>query len=47
MKNHLPNPEFQKVIGKRYAMEQKIIVPDNSPKTIKLVLAEPSIQIIE
>jgi hypothetical protein len=47
MKNYVPNPEFQKVIGKRYAGEQKIIVLDNSPKTIKLVLAEPSIQIIE
>jgi len=47
LKNYLPNPEFQKVIGKRYAREWKIIVLDNSPKTIKLVLAEPSIQIIE
>jgi MshEN domain len=47
MKNYMPNPEFQKVIGKHYAKEQKIIVLDNSPKTIKLVLAEPSIQIIE
>ena len=47
MKNYSPNPEFQKVIGKRYAREWKIIVLDNSPKTIKLVLAEPSIQTIE
>ena len=44
---YAPNAEFQKVIGKRYAKEQKILVLDNSPKTIKLVLAEPSIQIIE
>src|SRR5512139_2990738 len=47
MKNYLPNPEFQKVIGKRYAREWKVIVLHNSPNTIKLVLAEPSIQIIE
>lgn len=47
LKNYMPNAEFQNVIGKRYAREQKILVLDNSPKTIKLVLAEPSIQIIE
>jgi type IV pilus assembly protein PilB len=47
MKNYTPNPEFQKVIGKRYAREQKIIVLHDSPNTIKLVMAEPSIQIIE
>jgi hypothetical protein len=47
VKNYMPNAEFQKVIGKRYASEQKILVLDNSPTTIKLVLAEPSIQIIE
>ena len=47
LKNYTPKPEFQKVIGRRYAKEQKIIVLDNSPTTIKLVLAEPSIQIIE
>ena len=47
MKNYLPTPEFQKVIGKRYAREWKIIVLHNSPNTIKLVLAEPTIQIIE
>jgi type IV pilus assembly protein PilB len=47
MKNYLPNPESQKVIGKRYAREQKIIVLHDSPNTIKLVMAEPSIQTIE
>lgn len=47
MKNYMPNPEFQKVIGKRYAREQKIIVLHNSPTIIKLVFAEPSLQIIE
>jgi len=47
MKNYKPNPQLQKVIGKRYAMEHRIIVLENSPKTIKLVLAEPSIQIME
>ena len=47
MKNYMPNPEYQKVIGKRYAREQKIIVLHNSPTIIKLVLAEPSLQIIE
>jgi type IV pilus assembly protein PilB len=47
MKNYMPNPEYQKVIGKRYARDQKIIVLHNSPNTIKLVLAEPSVQTIE
>ncbi len=47
LKHYVPHPEFQKIIGKRYARGHKIIVLDNSPKTIKLVLAEPSIQIIE
>lgn len=47
MKDYQPNPQLQKVIGERYAMERKIIVLENSAKTIKLVLAEPSTQIIE
>ena len=47
MKDYQPNPQLQKVIGERYAMERKIIVLDNSAKTIKLVLAEPSTQIME
>lgn len=47
MKEYQPNPQLQKVIGERYAMEKKIIVLENSAKTIKLVLAEPSTQILE
>ena len=47
MKDYQPNPQLQKVIGERYAMERKIIVLENSAKTIKLVLAEPSTQVIE
>jgi general secretion pathway protein E len=47
LKNYKPNPKFQKVIGERYAMEHKIIVLDNGPKTIKIVQAEPSFQIME
>jgi hypothetical protein len=47
MKEYQPNPQLQKVIGERYAMERKIIVLENSAKTIKLVLAEPSTQIME
>ena len=47
MKDYQPNPLLQKVIGERYAMERKIIVLENSAKTIKLVLAEPSTQIME
>jgi len=47
MKDYQPNPQLQKVIGERYAMERKIIVLENSAKTIKLVLAEPSTQIME
>ncbi len=47
MKDYQPNPQLQKVLGERYAMERKIIVLENSAKTIKLVLAEPSTQIME
>ncbi len=47
LKDYQPNPQLQKVIGERYAMERKIIVLENSAKTIKLVLAEPSTQVIE
>jgi hypothetical protein len=47
MKDYHPSPQLQKVIGERYAMERKIIVLENSAKTIKLVLAEPSTQIME
>ena len=47
LKDYQPNPQLQKVIGERYAMERKIIVLENSAKTIKLVLADPSTQVIE
>lgn len=47
MKNYMPNPDFQKAIGKKYARKHKVIVLDNGPKTIKLVLAEPSVHIVE
>jgi len=47
MKNYEPSVQLQKMIGERYAMERKIIVLENSAKVIKLVLAEPSTQIME
>ncbi len=47
LRHYIPDPEFQKVVGKRYLREQKIIVLENNSNIIKLVLAEPSIQIIE
>ncbi|HTZ38756.1 MAG TPA: hypothetical protein VMB77_01260, partial [Syntrophales bacterium] len=47
MKNYEPSTQLQKILGERYAMERKIIVLENNPKTIKLVLAEPSTQIME
>ena len=47
IKNYRPSPELQKVIGKKYAREQKVIVLENGQKTIKLVLAEPSVHIVE
>ena len=47
LKSYKSDPQLQKFIGERYAMAHKIIVLENSPKTIKLVLAEPSIQIME
>jgi hypothetical protein len=47
MKTSQPTVELQKVIGERYALEKKIIVLENSAKIIKLVMAEPSAQIME
>jgi MSHA biogenesis protein MshE len=47
LKSHEPSPHLQKIIGERYAMEHKIIVLENSVDLIKLVLAEPSIQLME
>ena len=47
MKDYQPNPQLQKVIGERYAMESRIIVLENNETTIKLILAEPSMQIME
>ena len=42
-----PSSHLQRIIGSRYAWERRIIVLENSPETIKFVLAEPSMQIIE
>jgi hypothetical protein len=47
LKSHEPSPHLQKIIGERYAMEHKIIVLENSVDLIKLVLGEPSIQLME
>jgi len=47
LNNFEPSSHLQKVIGERYAMEHKIIVLENSVDLIKLVLAEPSIQLME
>jgi hypothetical protein len=42
-----PSSHLQKVIGERYAMESRIIVLQNNETAIKLILAEPSMQIME
>jgi hypothetical protein len=47
LKSHEPTSHLQKIIGERYAMEHKIIVLENSVDLIKLVLAKPSIQLME
>ncbi|HRR41524.1 MAG TPA: hypothetical protein P5244_09870 [Syntrophales bacterium] len=47
LKGITPSIHMQQVIGERYAMEQKIIVLDNNPQEIKLVMAEPSNVIME
>jgi hypothetical protein len=47
LKDFEPSFHLQSAIGSRYAMERRIIVLENSVETIKLVLAEPSIEIME
>ena len=47
MKDYEPNALLLKIIGERYAIERRIIVLENGDKTVKLVLAEPSMQIME
>ena len=42
-----PSSYLQSVIGANYAKERRIIVMENSTEMIKLVLAEPSMQIME
>jgi len=42
-----PSPHLQSIIGSHYARESRIIVMESSEEIIKLVLAEPSMQIIE
>lgn len=47
LKDYQANPQLQKVIGERYAMERRIVVLENRPELIKIVLAEPSTLIME
>ena len=47
LNDYEPSSLLQKIIGERYAMEHRILVLENSARVIKLVLAEPSIQIME
>jgi hypothetical protein len=47
LKDFKPSYHLQSAIGSRYAIERKIIVLENSDDTIKLVLAEPSTEIME
>jgi hypothetical protein len=45
--NFDPSSHLQKAIGERYAMESRIIVLENNETAIKLVLAEPYMEIME
>src|SRR5512137_2813388 len=47
LNNFEPSSHLQKAIGERYAMESRIIVLENNETAIKLVLAEPSMEIME
>jgi MSHA biogenesis protein MshE len=47
LNNFEPPSHLQKVIGERYAMESRVIVLENNDTAIKLILAEPSMQIME
>ena len=42
-----PDPDCQKAIGLRYAIENKVIVLEMSENTAHLALAEPSVQLLE
>ncbi len=42
-----PSAHLQSTIGVNYAKEHRIIVMENGPDVIKLVLAEPSMQLME
>ena len=47
LKNIEPSSHLQNTIGTHYGREHRIIVLEDSPETIKFVLAEPSMQIME
>jgi hypothetical protein len=42
-----PSFQLQRVLGQKYAREHRIIVMENGTDIIKLVLAEPSMQLME
>ena len=47
LKNFEPSSHLQNKISIRYAIERRIIVLEDNSETIKLVLAEPSIETVE
>lgn len=47
LRDHEPDPLLQKTIGKRYALERRLIVLEDSGKVIRIALAEPSVEIME
>lgn len=47
LRDYSPSSLLQKIIGERYALEQKIVVLEDSPEVVKFVLADPSIALVE
>src|SRR3972149_780985 len=47
LKEFLPTPALQKVVGEKYAQRNMIVVLENNSNTIKLALAEPTFYIME
>jgi len=43
----LPSPALQKTVGEKYAQKHLIVVMENSAKTVRLALAEPTMYLLE
>ena len=47
LRDYSPSSLLQQLIGERYALENKIIVLEDSAEVVKFVLADPSIALVE